>query len=162
MHSRIFGIVTTEFHDANYTKLQYALDYTGIDLPFADYTDTDTDVDQDVQWFAEFLRDRADGFFDVNEKEGTFIFHEGFKEAFFKQPWKELVEALLKEDSFKAFCGLKGSFNAFPFDIKQMVEDTMGFHVADHTGSCETLDSFVRNLEYEKEYIVFDTVDYHI
>lgn len=163
MHSRIIGLVEKDYYDNHKDEHSWELYYDDEVPHFADYTDSDTDVAEDFMWLVQVLvHDTDSSLMEVDDKELTIKFKPGFKERYFKDKWDALVKKLLgNPDSFDEFCGLKGPFPGFDYDLKKLIDEEYSFYIADEYGGYETLDHFVRSINYDKTYKCFDSVDYH-
>lgn len=161
MHSRIFGIVEKEFYEQKKNEFDWELVYDE-PLYFADYTDNETDIPDDFDWLVQSLvKDTDAALLEVDDKELTITFKPGFKERYFKTKWDSLVRSIIGDpDSFDKFCGLDKDID-FSYRLGKLIDEKYGFYVADEYGSYETLDNFIRAIDYGKTYKVFDTVDYH-
>ena len=166
MHSRIFGLIEKDFYDNHKAEYDWKLSgYYGEDVPhFADYVNEDTDIDKDFMWLIEnFVNGKGidTSLFDIDDKELTITFHKGFKEAYFRKAWEDLVKNVIgSSDAFEKFCGVNGS-DDFAYRCKKLISTEYGFYVADEMGCWETMDEFIRRINYDKTYKCFDTVDYH-
>ena len=160
MHSRVMGVMPLDDFEKYYPDDPPELHFE--ETPsFADYYNEDTDLNEDFLWMLDVLSttSKASELIDINDKELTFKFKPGFKEAYFKRSWDNLVKTILSPDSFESFCGLSGS--DFAWKLKKIVDDHTNFYIADDYSCYETLDSWVRNIDYDKTYKVFDSLDYH-
>ena len=116
MHSRIFGIVEKNFYAAHIDEYDWKLSgYYGEDVPhFADYVNEDTDIDKDFMWLIEnFVNGKGidTSLFDIDDKELTITFHKGFKEAYFRNAWEDLVKNVIgSSDAFEKFYNAGGFF----------------------------------------------------
>lgn len=163
MHSRIIGITEKQYFDTHQDEHDWELNYD-YDVPdFADYTSTDTDLADDFEWLVKCLiHDTDASLLDVNMNELTIKFKPGFKERYFKPKWDKLLKQVLGNPAaFDQFCGLSKNSNDIMYDVKKCIDEEYGFYIADEYGSWETLDSFIREIDYDKTYKCFDSVDYH-
>ena len=163
MHSRIFGVTEKEYFDTHQEEHDWELNYD-YDVPsFADYTSTDTDLEDDLEWLVQCLGyDTDKSLFEYDKSEHTIKFKPGFKEAYFKPKWDKLLKQVLgNPDAFDQFCGNAKHSNDIMYDVRKCIDEEFGFYVADEYGNWETMDSFVRRMDYDKTYKVFDSVDYH-
>ena len=162
MHSRILGIVEKDFYENNKTMYDWNLNVLEYETPgFADYCSTDTEVDKDFMWLVECLVYNTDSaLIDIDDKELTIQFRPGFKEAYFRKKWETLVKNVIgAPDAFDQFCGNKQT--DFSYRCKKLLSEEYGFYVADEYGSYETLDDFIRRVNYDEVYKCFASCDYH-
>ncbi len=163
MHSRILGIVEKDYYEEHKDEHDWKLSwFYGEEVPhFADYCSEDTDVDKDFMWLVECLvHDTDSSLINIDDKELTIQFRPGFKEAYFRKKWETLVKNVIgAPDAFEQFCGIKQT--DFAYRCKKLLSEEYGFYVSDEYGSYETLDEFIRRVNYDKTYKCFDTVDYH-
>lgn len=164
MHSRIMGIVKKAYYDAHKDEMDWKLSgFYGDDVPyFADYCSEDTDLEKDFLWLVETLSRRTSPLLiDIDDKNLTIIFKEGFKDAYFRKSWNDLLKNLIgSPDSYDRFCGnIKDCDVAYR--LGQLINEKYGFYISDEYCSYDTLDDFIRSVDYDKEYKVFDSVDYH-
>lgn len=161
MHSRIFGIVERDYYDKNIDKFDWELDYDDSLPGFADYINHDTDINQDFKWLVECLINKADrSLIEVDNNVLTIKFKPGFKEAYFREKWADLIKNLVgSPDSFEQFCGIKPT--DFAYRCKKLLDEEYEFYTADEYSDYSTLDEFIRHVKYDTEYVVFDSVDYH-
>ena len=162
MHSRILGIVDKDFYAAHIDEYSWNLNCFEYETPgFADYCSTDTDLDKDFMWLIECIVFETDAaLINIDDKELTIQFRPGFKEAYFRKKWETLVKNVIgAPDAFDQFCGNKHT--DFSYRCRKLLSKEFGFYVADEYGSYETLDDFIRGVDYDKTYKVFASVDYH-
>ena len=163
MHSRIMGIVEKNYYDEHKDEHDWKLSWFYADeVPhFADYCSEDTDVDEDFMWLIECLVQRTDSsLIDIDDKELTIKFKPGFKEAYFRKKWETLVKNVIgAPDAFEQFCGIKQT--DFAYRCRKLLNEEYSFYVSDEEGCYETLDEWIRKINYDKTYKCFDTVDYH-
>lgn len=160
MHSRIFGMVEKDYYDNHKDEHDWELDYDEEVPHFADYTDSDTNVEEDFMWLVENIVQASDSsLIDIDDKELTIKFKPGFKERYFRKSWEELVKNVLSADAFEQFCGIKNT--DFAYRCKKLLSEEYGFYIADEYSCYETLDEFIRRIDYDKTYKCFDSVDYH-
>ena len=163
MHSRIIGMIDKQYFDTHQDEHSWELDYE-YDVPsFADYTSDDTDLAEDFEWLVQVLVHETDSaLLEVDMKELTIKFKPGFKEMYFKPKWDKLIKKVLgNPDAFDQFCGLTRNSNDIMYDIKKCIDEEYSFYIADEYSSWQTLDSFIRDIDYDKVYKAFDSVDYH-
>lgn len=163
MHSRIFGIVDLDYYNTEDFRQGSILDHYEECLPdFADYVSGDVDINEDFDWLIESLTHSTDAsLIEFDKNNLTIKFKSGFKEKYFQENWDKLIKTLIgNPDSFNAFCGLNKNVD-FSYNLKKLISEEFGFYVSDDYGSYETLDDFIRSVSYDKEYKVFDCVDYH-
>ena len=163
MHSRIMGVMPLDEYNKYYPDEPPELYYE--ETPsFADYYSEDTDLNEDFLWLLEVLSKTSNRpeLIEVDDKELTLKFKSGFKEAFFRKSWEEIVKTVLSSESFEGFCGLArpGGYS-ISYKLKKLIDDHTGFYMADEHSCYETLDSWVRYLDYDKTYKIFDSLDYH-
>lgn len=160
MHSRIMGILTKR----NYNKLAKENDgvismpdFTYFDrLPgWADYVNDDVNFEDDFKWLCQFLNKDNDCF-EYNPDTHVIRFTKGFKGQYFKKRFDELKDLLNSENGLENFCSSNTSYT-----LKSLIEDETGFLVTDDCGDCVNLDQFIRCLNYNEEYVVFGSLDYH-
>lgn len=157
MHSRIFGIMPYE--DWKAMKDKPVIDYYDEPPHFVDYTDDDTDLNEDFDWLSESLqRNGCDSYVTIDKTNLTIKFKKGFKQAYFKNRFDEFVKAVLAPEMFDNFCG-EGKVDMYR--IKKLIELDYEFYAADEYGGYETMDSFLRRVDYDTEYKVFQSIDYH-
>ena len=126
-------------------------DEDGFIGPIADYVSNECNREEDIAWFMQ-LYGKHGVVFDKDKE--CFIFKEGFKESYFKDRYDKI-----KDDMHNLTLEEFSSDPNKVYMIKRYVEERFGFYVYfDHA---ETLDSFVRELEYDTEYYVGETIDYH-
>lgn len=164
MHSRIFGIIEKQFYEDNIDQYNWNLDIFEEQAPsFADYCNTNTDLDKDFKWLIEvFINDRHidPAFLDIDNKDLTIKFNPGFKEAYFRENWETFIKNVIGyPDAFDQFCGNKQT--DFAYRCKNLLSEEYGFYVSDEYGCYETLDDFIRRVNYDKTYKCFKSVDYH-
>lgn len=163
MHSRIFGIVDLDYYNTEDFRQGSILDHYEECLPdFADYVSGDVDINEDFDWLIESLTHSTDAsLIEFDKNNLTIKFKSGFKEKYFQEKWDTLIKTLIgNPDSFNAFCGLNKNVD-FTYNLKKLISEEFGFYVSDEYGSYETLDDFIRSVSYDKEYKVFDVIDYH-
>ena len=163
MHSRIFGIVDLDYYNTEDFRQGSILDHYEECLPdFADYVSGNVDINEDFDWLIESLTHSTDSsLIEFDKNNLTIKFKSGFKEKYFQEHWDKLIKTLIgNPDSFNAFCGLNKNVD-FAYNLKKLISEEFGFYVSDDYGSYETLDDFIRSVSYDKEYKVFDCVDYH-
>lgn len=166
MHSRIFGLIEKDYYDNHKDEHNWKLSwFYGDEVPsFADYVSEDTDIDKDFIWLIEhFVNDKGidTSLFDIDDKELTITFHKGFKEAYFRKNWEDLVKKVIgSSDAFEKFCGVNGS-DDFAYRCRKLINTEYGFYVSDEYGGLETMDEFIRRINYDKTYKCFDSLDYH-
>lgn len=165
MHSRIFGIVEKNFYDENIDNYNWNLDIFEDDIPsFADYCSTNTDTDKDFIWLIEFFvneRHIDTSLFDIDDKELTIKFKPGFKEAYFRSHWETLVKNVIgAPDAFEQFCGINDRTD-FAYRCRKLINEEYCFYVSDEYGGYETMDDFIRRVNYDETYKCFKSVDYH-
>lgn len=157
MHSRILGITTKQYYDEYLNESGENMklpDFEMMDqLPgWADYVDTDTDLQSDFEWFCNCIENK---YLHYNIEKHTIKFDKGFAEEYFKNRFQKLKEIINADDGLKLFS------NGTGHTIARLVQDKGGFIISDEDGSWDELDDFIRNIDYDVEYIVFDSVDYH-
>ena len=132
-------------------------DFTYFDrLPgWADYVNDDVNFEDDFKWFCQFLNKDNDCF-EYNLDTHVIRFTKGFKEQYFKKRFDELKDLLNSENGLENFCSSNTSYT-----LKSLIEDETGFLVTDDCGDCVNLDQFIRCLNYNEEYVVFGSLDYH-
>lgn len=165
MHSRILGIVEKSFYDENIDNYNWDLSIFEDEVPgFADYCNTNTEIDKDFIWLIEVLvnqRHIDTSLFDIDDKELTIKFKPGFKEAYFRDKWETLIKNVIgTPDAFEQFCGINDRTD-FAYRCKKLINEEYGFYVADEYGSYETLDDFIRRINYDETYKCFASCDYH-
>lgn len=164
MHSRIFGIVKKYYYDNHRDEHDWELSgFYGDDVPsFADYVSEDTDIDKDFLWLVDTLsRNISTSLIDVDDKNLTITFKEGFKEAYFRDNWNKLIKNLIGDpDSYARFCGNIKDYD-LSYRLGQLISEKYGFYMSDEYGSYDTLDDFLRTIDYNVEYKIFDSLDYH-
>lgn len=164
MHSRIFGIVKKDYYDNHKDEHDWELSwFYGDDVPsFADYVSEDTDIDKDFRWLVDTLsKATSTSLIYVDDKKLTITFKEGFKEVYFRNQWNELIKNLIGyPDSYDRFCGNIKDYD-LSYRLGQLISEKYGFYVSDEYGSYDTLDDFLRTIDYNIEYKIFDSLDYH-
>lgn len=162
MHSRIVGMIEKDFYDQHIDDYSWKLDYDD-NLPwFADYVDDDTDIDKDFMWLVECITLKADSsLIDIDDKELTIKFHKGFKEAYFRDAWETLIKKVIGDpEAFEKFCGVNDK-DDFVYRCEKCLNEKFEFYIADEYGGYETLDQWLRRINYDTVYKCFDSVDYH-
>ena len=162
MHSRILGFVEKDYYDSHKDSHDWELYFE--DTPsFADYISDDSDLDEDFEWLVQALvHDTDSSLLDVDMNEHTIKFKPGFKEAYFKPKFDKLVKQIIgNEDFFDQFCGTSKNSRLDMYDFKKLIDEEFGFYIADEHSCWETLDTFVRSINYDKTYLCFDSLDYH-
>lgn len=164
MHSRIMGVTTLEEWNKR-QDMELDEDET---YPFADYVDHDVDDDDDFNWFIDVLGRHSDPtLMTVDSTNRTIQFHKGFKAKYFKDQFAKLVKAIMNPKMFDSFCGeLKRTNHCSEYipdmyDLKKLVDEEYSFYVADEFNCWETLDMFVRHIDYDVVYKVYDSLDYY-
>lgn len=151
MHSRIFQlglypigederIDSTDFNEDSFVG------------SVADYVSDNCDRGEDIGWLVKHLAVHSHVLY--NHEEKYLVFTEGFKEAYFKEAYNRVKDAMhtMTLETF-ATGGVELS------KIQCAIENKLGFYVYfDHP---QTLDSFVRELECNTKYYIGGTVDYH-
>lgn len=163
MHSRIFGIVDLDYYNTKDFRQGSILDHYEDYLPdFADYVSGAVDINEDFDWLITSLIHSTDSsLIEFDKNNLTIKFKSGFKEKYFQEKWDNLIKTLIgNPNSFNAFCGLNKNVD-FSYNLKKLISTEFEFYVSDDYGSYETLDDFIRSVSYDKEYKVFDCVDYH-
>lgn len=165
MHSRIFGIVEKSFYEENINNYNWDLSVLEYEVPsFADYCNTNTEIDKDFIWLIEnFVNAKHidTSLFDIDDKELTIKFKPGFKEAYFRSKWENLIKNVIgSPDAFEQFCGINDRTD-FAYRCRKLINEEYGFYVADEYGNYETLDDFIRRINYDEVYKCFASCDYH-
>lgn len=163
MHSNIYGIITKREYDIRVSAGEETiLDYAD-ELPhFADYVSDVDDIQEAIGWLKEHFtlgHKIPESLFSIDMTEQTIKFMPGFKEAYFAEAWQNLVKCVLNSNAYADFCGISG--NGLTARIKRNLEEDYGFYVADEYSCYETMDSFIRRIQVEETYKIFDIVDYH-
>lgn len=163
MHSRIFGIVDLDYYNTEDFRQGSILDHYEDYLPdFADYVSGAVDIKEDFDWLiTSLIHSTHSSLIEFDKNNLTIKFKPGFKEKYFQEKWDNLIKTLIgNPDSFNAFCGLNKNVD-FSYNLKKLISTEFEFYVSDDYGSYETLDDFIRSVSYDKEYKVFDVIDYH-
>lgn len=157
MHSRILGVTPNDYYKEVGGDLKLPLDIYQEELPyFADYVIKPecTSLREDFEWFIECLtyNEQLKDYIVYNNKKLTFSIKQGFKEIYFNEKYEKAKTLLL---DYNNFC------NKVPYDLENAIDSKYGFYIADEGGSYDTLDNFIRLVDYNKEYKMFDSLDYH-
>lgn len=164
MHSNIYGIIDKDSYDKKYQAYGRSLElyYNYESLPhFADYVDDVSDKEAEFNWLLEHFKSHGvdPSLFVADSKQMTLQFKLGFKTAYFRESWENLIKCVLNPKAYEDFCGLHGG--GLTDRIQRNIEETYGFYVADEYSGYQTLDSFIRTVKEDKTYLVFDIKDYH-
>ncbi len=167
MHSRIFELTPTclprdeQLSEPQLEELESEV--RGSIPPHIDYfqelQQTGARADS-IQWLHEFL-EAKEPFCTFDEKKETIVFHPGFRNAFFAHRFEELKQAVekLTLDQFSQENDTNDGLSVYR--LKKMVETTDGFYVFGEGGYLQTLDTFVRELQYNTTYYIGGILDYH-
>lgn len=166
MHSRIIGLTDKQYfeeHPDEFEDAQLVLESRFEDpLPyFADYVSSDTDLGDDFNWLIESLVHKTDSaLMDIDMNEHTIKFKPGFKERYFQDKWNVLVKQIIgAPNAFESFCGTNKS--DFVYTCKNLMSTEFEFYISDEYAGYETLDEFIRRVNYDVTYKCFATLDYH-
>lgn len=153
MHSRMFGIIDKE----SYEKDPDVLVCYDEEVPsFADYTDNDTDLEEDIEWLlGSFNNHGCSPYFEYNPMHHTIKFKEGFKEHYFADRWDDLIKGIMQPGMYERFC------SGDVYSLQDLLERKYEFYQFDEYSTYQTMDNFVRELKYEEEYVIFQSIDYH-
>lgn len=170
MHSRILGIMSKkEVEQAREYEEELKLPLWDFEenIPyFADYVGEAENFEEDFDWVVECLQVVSNKFI-TNKETHSIKFLKGFKEEYFKGRYDKIKEFFDNPASLEVFCGIvsetknKYQIGDELYQIQSLIEKESSFYVSDLDGTYETLDSFIRNINEDEEYIIFDTIDYH-
>lgn len=163
MHSNIYGIIKKSEYDIRVSEGdKIELDFYD-ELPhFADYVSDVDDILEEIEWLKEYFIGEhkvPESLFSIDMTEQTIKFMPGFKEAYFAESWQDLIKCILNSKAYADFCGISG--HGLTDRIKRNLGEDCGFYVADEYSCYETIDSFIRGVQVEETYKIFDVVDYH-
>lgn len=85
------------------------------------------------------------------------VFLEGFKEAYFQRAYSNVLKMLLRPDGLSRF----SSDTNWARALHENISKPFDVYIADEHFACETLDDWVRLIDYGEEYVVYDALDYH-
>lgn len=165
MHSNVYGIVPIDVYNNDpEMKLHY---YSWDTLPsFCDYMEPIEEAkfpDEAARIHLHLFNDAkvSPDLFELDEDNLTIKFKEGFKEAYFRSRWDLLVKTVLtSSDAFAQFSGLK--YGPLIDTVLKTINREGNFYVADEYGGYDTFDNFIRSINYDTTYKIFDIWDYHI
>lgn len=153
MLGTIFGIVDSKTYSEH---LDMSLPMSSENYYFADYTSRDVSIEEHIKELRDFLIRCGCASYFLIQNDNRIIFKEGFKENYFHKKFETLMQSLLTPDNFAKFC----NNCQWTYDLRMCIDKEYGNYVSDEYGSWGTFDDFVRTLEYNTEYVVFDALDY--
>lgn len=165
MHSRIFELRNKQITEEDrylfsYEDMEYlpsGIDYL-MDLSEECEGESLEKLRQEnIQWLFDFLRRISDK---VTLKNDALRFKEGFREEYFSLRYTELKE-LVKNLSLTAFVSDDVPESMDLYRIENAIEDRYSFYVLREGYGYQTLDRFVRTVEYDKDYHIGGIGDYH-
>lgn len=150
MHSRIFQLSINSVKEEDFIGEEVFYD-NGFVGQIADYVSEDTNREEDILWFLDFVGDYG---IQYDEEEKSIIFLEGFKRNYFREKFEEFNQ-IVKEIDLDKFINSREIYQ-----LEQLITDKYGFYV--FMDYAQTLDDFVRyNLEENVKYYFGNTFDYH-
>lgn len=150
MHSRIIQLSESFIGEEDYINEEVLID-NGFVNGMIDYVSSETDRENDIEWFVQYLQQ-----FGCVEYDGEkIVFKKGFKENYFKDRFLQL-KSKVAEMEFKDF------FDSLKlYELMKLIKHNYGFYVYIHD-YYYNLDDFVRYiLKEDVEYYFGTTLDYH-
>lgn len=162
MHGRILGITTEQsikiYEYTRQERLRLPYDEYVESMPhFADYVSKDTNLSEDYEWLMDTIKERVSSeYFSYNNKTKTIVFKDGFKQEWFKASYERFV-------SMATNCKLDDYVDDFVAAkmVREITGDYGAFWIADEYGEYEPLNDFMRQIEPNKVYQLFDSIDFH-
>lgn len=162
MHSRIYQISEKPIDKDDYvTEDDYYESFCG---SHADYVDSNTDRNEDIEWVIGCLGDSVS--YDEKEQSFTIVNKAKYFEKSFNA-FKELLEKL-ENTTLEEFSGVAGidtqrTFESNMYMLKTTYEDEYAFYIDDRGEyfGIASLDYFMRRVETGKKFYIGATIDYH-
>ena len=96
------------------------------------------------------------GLLEYNKESHIIKFLPGYRDEFLGKKFNELKELVNSNDAFEKFSSWSGIY-----EFQEIVNEHGGFIIADIDGVYQKLDDFIRAMDENREYVVFDSLDYH-
>lgn len=125
----------------------------------ADYTNADTDRNQDIKWFLEHVGSIVD----VAENGLSFSFKPNAKQMYFRRSYHAFLEKAreLTGISLDAFSGeTKCDIGMAMYKLNSFYNDTFGFYIY-YQDELKTLDDWIRETDLSGSFYFGGTLDYH-
>ena len=125
----------------------------------ADYTNAETDRDEDLKWFLEIVAHIVD----VAEDGESFTFKPNAKKKYFHRQYYAFLDKAreLTDISIEAFCA------ETPYDIgmamyklNEAYQDKFSFYIY-YQDKLKTLDEWIRETDLSESFYFGGTIDYH-
>ena len=154
MLGTIFGIVDSETFSG---EPDMSLQDDPSQYQFADYVSRNSvSLQERVEELRNFLVGCGCASYFTIQNDNEIVFKEGFKENYFHQKFETFMQHILRSDNFVKFC----TDAPYTWELKRCIDREYDNYIADNYGSWETFDNFVRSLNYNTEYVVFDALGY--